>query len=239
MEGALDPETMSEMAQLAAAMSRMYPPEDMANRYPFMGEDTLTYDEAMELMGQLQGMDELESRIQEATRRANLEDLDLDEVQELLGDDARRDLEQLQRIARMLEEAGYVTRKGNRLELTPKGIRRIGQKAMKDIFSRIKRDRAGQHQLHMRGTGGERYGDTKPYEFGDPFDLHLERTLRNALLRNGGGTPVRMAPADFGGARAGALGTGVNRPPARPEPLDGHARELPRRRRRWPWLYHP
>ena len=197
MEGALDPETMSEMAQLAAAMSRMYPPEDMANRYPFMGEDTLTYDEAMELMGQLQSMDELESRIQEATRRANLEDLDLDEVQELLGDDARRDLEQLQRIARMLEEAGYVTRKGNRLELTPKGIRRIGQKAMKDIFSRIKRDRAGQHQLHMRGTGGERYGDTKPYEFGDPFDLHLERTLRNALLRNGGGTPVRMAPADF------------------------------------------
>ena len=197
MEGVLDAETMQEMAQLAAAMNRLYPPDEMANRYPFMGEDSLTYDEAMELMGQLQSMDELESQIQEATRRGNLEDLDLDEVQALLGEDARRDLEQLQRIARMLEEAGYVTRKGNRLELTPKGIRRIGQKAMKDIFSQIKRDRVGQHQLHMRGSGGERYGDTKPYEFGDPFDLHLERTVRNALLRDGGGTPVRMSPADF------------------------------------------
>lgn len=197
MEEALDSETMSEMAQLAAAMSRLYPPDEMANRYPFLGDDSLTYDEAMELMGQLQDMDELEDQIREATRRGNLEDLDLDEVQELLGDDARRDLEQLQRIARMLEEAGYVTQRGNRLELTPKGIRRIGQKAMKDIFAQIKRDRIGQHQLHMRGAGGERYGDTKQYEFGDPFDLHLERTIRNALLNRGGGTPVKIAPEDF------------------------------------------
>ncbi len=197
MEGALDAETMSEMAQLSSAMSRMFPPDEMANRYPFLGEDSLTYDEAMELMGQLQSMDELEGQIREATRRGNLDDLDLDEVQELLGDDARRDLEQLQRIARMLEEAGYVTRKGNRLELTPKGIRRIGQKAMKDIFAQIKRDRIGQHQMHMRGAGGERYGDTKQYEFGDPFDLHLERTIRNALLNRGGGTPVKISPEDF------------------------------------------
>ena len=197
MEGALDAETMSEMAQLSSAMSRMFPPDEMANRYPFLGEDSLTYDEAMELMGQLQSMDELEGQIREATRRGNLDDLDLDEVQELLGDDARRDLEQLQRIARMLEEAGYVTRKGNRLELTPKGIRRIGQKAMKDIFAQIKRDRIGQHQMYMRGAGGERYGDTKQYEFGDPFDLHLERTIRNALLNRGGGTPVKISPEDF------------------------------------------
>ncbi len=197
MEEALDAETMSEMAQLAAAMNRLYPPDEMANRYPFLGDDSLTYDEAMELMGQLQNMDELEDQIREATRRGNLEDLDLDEVQELLGDDARRDLEQLQRIAKMLEEAGYVTQRGNRLELTPKGIRRIGQKAMKDIFAQIKRDRIGQHQMHMRGAGGERYGDTKQYEFGDPFDLHLERTIRNALLNRGGGTPVRIAPQDF------------------------------------------
>ena len=197
MEGALDPETMSEMAQLAAAMNRLYPPDDMANRYPFMGEDSLTYDEAMELMGQMQNMDELERRIQEAARRGNIQDLDLEEVQALLGDEARSNLEQLQRITRMLEEAGYVTRKGKRLELTPKGIRKIGQKAMKDIFSQIKRDRLGQHELHARGAGGERSGDTKTYEFGDPFDIHLERTVRNALLREGGGSPVKITPPDF------------------------------------------
>ena len=197
MEGVLDPDTMNEMAQLAAAMNQLYPPDDMANQYPFMGEDSLTYGEAMELMGQLQSMDELERQIQEVTRRGNIDDLDLTEIEELLGEDARRNLEQLQRITKMLEEAGYVTRKEDRLELTPKGIRKIGQKAMKDVFSQLKRDRLGQHQLYLRGAGGEHSGDTKTYEFGDPFDIHLERTIRNALLRNGSGTPVKVTSPDF------------------------------------------
>jgi uncharacterized protein with von Willebrand factor type A (vWA) domain len=197
MDGALDPETMNEMAQLAAAMNQLYPPDDMANQYPFMGEDLLTYDEAMELMRELQSMDELERQIQEVARRGNVQDLDLNEVEELLGEDARRNLEQLQRISKKLEESGYVTRKGERLELTPKGIRKIGQKAMKDIFAQLKKDRLGQHQLYLRGAGGEHSGETKIYEFGDPFDIHLERTVRNALLRDGSGTPVKITPPDF------------------------------------------
>jgi uncharacterized protein with von Willebrand factor type A (vWA) domain len=197
MENALDSETMSEMAKLAEAMNHLYPPDDMANQYPFMGEDSLTYDEAMELMGELQSMDELEHQIQETTRSGNIDDLDLTEVEELLGEDARRNIEQLQRINRMLEEAGYVTRKGDRLELTPKGIRKIGQKAMKDVFSQLKRDRLGQHQLYLRGAGGEHSGETKTYEFGDTFDIHLERTVRNALLRDGSGIPVKITPSDF------------------------------------------
>jgi uncharacterized protein with von Willebrand factor type A (vWA) domain len=197
MENALDSETMSEMAKLAEAMNHLYPPDDMANQYPFMGEDSLTYDEAMELMEELQSLDELEHQIQETTRSGNIDDIDLTEVEELLGEDARRNIEQLQRINKMLEEAGYVTRKGDRLELTPKGIRKIGQKAMKDVFSQLKRDRLGQHQLYLRGAGGEHSGETKTYEFGDPFDIHLERTVRNALLRDGSGLPVKITPSDF------------------------------------------
>ena len=197
MESAMDPETMAEMAQLAAAMNQLYPPDDMANQYPFMGEESLTYDEAIELMGQLQSMDELERQIQQVTQRGNIQDLDTSQVEELLGEEARRNLEQLQRLAKMLEEAGYVTRKGDKLKLTPKGIRKIGQKAMKDVFSELKRDRLGHHQIYLRGAGGEHSGDTKTYEFGDPFDIHLERTVRNALLRDGSGTPVKITPPDF------------------------------------------
>lgn len=197
MEGALDPETMSEMAQLAAAMGQLFPPDDLARQYPFMGEESLTWDQAMELMGQLQSMDELERQIQEATRRGNVQDLNPDAVEELLGDEARRNLEQLQELARRLEEAGYVARKGDKLELTPKGIRKIGQQAMKDVFSQLKRDRIGQHQMYLRGAGGEHSGDTKTYEFGDPFDIDLERTVRNALLREGTGVPVKLTPDDF------------------------------------------
>ncbi len=55
----------------------------------------------------------------------------------------------------------------------------------------------GHHQADPTGVGHERAYETKAYEFGDPFNLNIERTVRNALQRSGGGTPVRLVPDDF------------------------------------------
>ena len=90
----------------------------------------------------------------------------------------------------LLEEAGLVERNGDQLELTPRAIRKIGQKALKDIFQHLARDRFGNHEADHRGRGGDRTDDTKAYEFGDPFLLDLRATLQNSLVRNGAGTPV-------------------------------------------------
>ncbi len=79
------------------------------------------------------------------------------------------------------------------------------------------------------GVGHERSYETKPYEFGDPFNLHIERTVRNAVARAGGGTPVR---ALAGGLRDRAHRDDdpvVHGPDARPVALDADARQLPRR----------
>ena len=65
------------------------------------------------------------------------------------------------------------------------------------MFSRLTKDRMGRHQVDPSGVGHERAYETKPYEFGDPFNLNIERTVRNALQRTGGGTPVRLSPDDF------------------------------------------
>jgi uncharacterized protein with von Willebrand factor type A (vWA) domain len=46
-------------------------------------------------------------------------------------------------------------------------------------------------------VGHERAYESKPYEYGDPFNLDIHRTIRNAIRRTGGGTPVRLAPDDF------------------------------------------
>ena len=54
--------------------------------------------------------------------------------------------------------------------------------------------------MHRLGHGHERTYDTKPYEYGDPFQLDLQRTIRNALGRRGRGvvgTPVELEPDDF------------------------------------------
>ena len=49
----------------------------------------------------------------------------------------------------------------------------------------------------MRGAGGEHSHDTKPYEFGDPFDIDLQKTVMNGVLRQGAGTPVALRVDDF------------------------------------------
>jgi uncharacterized protein with von Willebrand factor type A (vWA) domain len=152
----------------------------------------------MDLMGELRNMDDLERQIQDAGRRGgNIQDLDLSRIEEFLGEDTRRNVEHLQEISKMLEEMGYLSQDGDVLKLTPKGVRKIGLKALKDVFSQLKLNLLGQHAVYLRGRGGEYSGETKAYEFGDPFDIHLERTLSNAVMRNGAGIPLKLAPEDF------------------------------------------
>jgi uncharacterized protein with von Willebrand factor type A (vWA) domain len=98
---------------------------------------------------------------------------------------------------KVLEEAGYIEKKGNRWELTARGIRKIGQKALQDIFNKLKRDGFGRHISPFRGVGGERTDESKLYQFGDPFLLDLEKTLMNAVHRRGVGTPVGLEKEDF------------------------------------------
>lgn len=196
-ESLLDEETMDELVQLGMAMQQLYPMEEMRNQYPFVGEENLTMEQAMEVMGQLQGMDELEGQLQQVMRSGNVDDIDLDKVEELLGEEARRNMEELNRVTEMLEEAGYLKRKGDKLELAPRGIRRIGQKALGEVFSQLKKGRFGEHEMHSRGLSGDDTGETKPYQFGDPFDVDMHRSVMNSLAREGAHVPVRMSPDDF------------------------------------------
>ena len=193
----LDSEMMRELVELGARMYDLFPFDDLAREYPFMGDESLTMDQAMDLMGQLQDMDALERQVKQVMRKGGIEDIDPGRVEELLGQEARRQLERLQRVIQQLEEAGYLKREGDRLELTPRGLRKLAQQALNEVFSALKKDRAGRHEVHHRGDGGEATGETKSYEFGDPFDINLHRTMFNAVLREGPGVPLRMSPEDL------------------------------------------
>jgi uncharacterized protein with von Willebrand factor type A (vWA) domain len=111
----------------------------------------------------------------------------MDRVRDLMGDDAAKSLERLAELTKMLEEAGLIEQKEGRLEMTPKGLRKIGANALRDLFSKLAKDTLGQHDTSNLGQGHERTYDTKAYEYGDPFQLDLNRTIRNALRRTGGG----------------------------------------------------
>ena len=193
---ALDPETQREMAQFAALMEQLMPMDDLRRQYPFLGDDSLTMEQAMEMMRGLQELDQLEQSLQDAMRSGNMDDIDPDKLAELLGDEARRIYDELDRLRKLLQDAGYVTN-DDKMDLTARGIRRIGQKALKEVFSHLKKDRIGSHQMYTRGANGDILGETKKYEFGDPFQVDLQATVKNAVLRGGPQVPVRLSPEDF------------------------------------------
>jgi uncharacterized protein with von Willebrand factor type A (vWA) domain len=192
-----DPALQQELAELAMNLESLYPMSDQRQRYPFRGDEPLSLQEAMKLMDDLQQLDKLEKQLRNAEDEVDLDNINADELSRLLGEDAANTLEQLKQLRKLLEEAGYVEKRGDKYELTPRAIRKIGQKALRDIFAQLKRDRFGRHETDFRGTGGDRTDDTKPYEFGDPFMLDLGKTVMNAVERRGPGSPVLLQPNDF------------------------------------------
>ena len=187
----------AQMRQLAMNLAEFLPLDEMAQRYPFQGDQEMNLQEAMRLMEEMQQLDELEREIRGIR---NLEDLDRvkgDKVEQLLGPEAREDLQKLQELTKQLEDAGYLEREGGEMKLTARAIRKIADKALRDVFDVLKRDRIGGHAIQRRGAGGDQTDETKDYEFGDPFLLDLKETVMNAVQRAGAGTPVRLAPSDF------------------------------------------
>jgi uncharacterized protein with von Willebrand factor type A (vWA) domain len=169
----------------------------MARRYPFQGDEEVSMQEAMRLMEQMQEMDELEREIRGVRALEDLDKVDRERVERLLGPEAAEDLQRLKDLTKQLEDAGYLEREGDELSLTARAIRKIADKALRDVFAVLKRDRIGGHEMNRRGAGGDQTDETKAYEFGDPFLLDLKETVMNAVERRGPGTPVRLAAGDF------------------------------------------
>jgi uncharacterized protein with von Willebrand factor type A (vWA) domain len=192
-----DEGTQFEMAKLAANLEALYPGDELRQQYRFTGEESLSYAEAMKVMEELQKMDRLQEQLNQAQRSFSLEGIDEELLKELLGEKSAADLDNLQQIAKVLEDAGYIQKKNGRYELTPRGMRKIGQKALHEIFSHLNKDRMGGHTTRKRGGGGERLEETKKYQFGDDFELDLQKTIMNSLRREHAHIPVKLSVDDF------------------------------------------
>ncbi|MDA1097232.1 MAG: VWA domain-containing protein [Chloroflexi bacterium] len=193
-----DADLRQEMADLLQNLQALSPTGELGRRYPFHGDDPLALDEALDTMERLQRMDALEQQLKQSQKSGNTQSVEADAVRDLLGQESHDSLEELRRFAEKLENAGYIREgEGEELELTPRGIRRIGQHALTEIFSDMKKHYAGTHATRELGGGGEPADSTKPYEFGDQFSIHLQRTIHNAILRGSKGMPVTLTPNDF------------------------------------------
>jgi uncharacterized protein with von Willebrand factor type A (vWA) domain len=185
-----DLDLRTELERLAASLAGAVPGSELFGLPLGLGP-------ASSLAGQLSDLGGLEQLLGGAPSPGALAEVDIERARELLGEDDARSLEALGNLARKLRDSGLVEQKEGRLRLTPRGLRRLGEQALSDLYTRLAQYRAGQHPVGTPGAGHERAGETKAYEWGDAFNLSIERTVRNALARRGPGTPIELSAVDF------------------------------------------
>ncbi len=209
--------TPDQRRELSELMSEMMQDMDLAFQMNQLGQNLrslapqLPWDESMDMGGEPMGLsegldsidqasrlDELEDALGQNYPGASLEDIDEEALRASLGDEAARDLRRLRQIEKMLEDAGVIVRTSGRLELTPRGVRKLGERALTRVFERLKMAQAGSHEISAGGGVDEPTGQSRPWRFGDPFRLDLQKTVHNAVLRTGPSTDgVRLHPDDF------------------------------------------
>jgi uncharacterized protein with von Willebrand factor type A (vWA) domain len=168
-----------------------------AESEPHSIKEPLTLNDTLKLLALLQKMDRLEAQLKQNQRRHSLDGLDQNLVGEVLGEEVLVGMERLRHLDSLLLDAGYIRETDKGHELTPRAVRRIGQKALEEIYAQVRRNGAGNHNLDRSGAGGMRLEETKKYEFGDDFNLHLMNTVMNSLLREPQRPPLNLTPADF------------------------------------------
>ena len=186
------------MTRLVSNLRRATPDIDW-NRAPRMrGENGSSFADATSLAEQLGELRALEEFLGRANAAQGLPEVDVDALRRNLGSDAAAHISRLQKAMKGLKDRGFVERDAGQLTLSAKGVRQIAQQALKDLFAQLRDSPTlGAHRASSVSHGADREETSKPWEPGEPFALNLPKTLRNAVFRQGPGTPVQLHPDDF------------------------------------------
>ena len=186
-----------EVDRLGSNLSSAFP--DLGWGEPALagGDEPMPLSATIDAMERLHELEELDRSLQGDYPGASIDDVDEDALRQALGEDAVRDLRRLKEIERALERAGLVSRERGRLEVTPKGARSMGERALVRVFEQLKRDREGVHEAREAGGLAEPTGATRPWRFGDSGQIAVQRSVFNAVVRGGPGAKVRLEPDDL------------------------------------------
>ncbi|MGI8697322.1 MAG: hypothetical protein ACR2JQ_11885 [Mycobacteriales bacterium] len=202
MAGAMgDAGLATELAALQQQLRAARPDLRWTGRERMRGDRPLGLGDATSALEEIADLEDLDSVLDQDYAGASLDDVDPELVERALGRSAREQIEALRRIERELDRQGYLTREDGRLELSPRAVRRIGQAALRRVFTDLQAAGRGGHDVTDAGAAGELTGSSRAWRYGDEQPLDVVRTLRNAVLRTGaagrtsGG--VRLAVDDF------------------------------------------
>jgi uncharacterized protein with von Willebrand factor type A (vWA) domain len=195
-----DEEAAEDFAELLAEQDRMRALEQFVQERGerFRGPEAADYETAQRIREEVERLSQLAKDLAEG----NFEEVSPEELRELLGDDAVRSLVMIRDLEPSLREQGLL--RGAVPELTPRAIRRIGAHALAEVYAALSKDRPGAHETDVRGAALPRPDETRPFEFGDPLDIDVVRTLLGAVRRQALASPgeplplpVRLEVEDF------------------------------------------
>lgn len=191
-----DPRLGQSLSQLDAQLQNLRPGEDWSGSGRFRGDSPMGMGEATRAMEELGRLEDLTDQLSQSYPGARLDDIDLDDLQGALGEQARADVEALAALERELREQGVFERAPDgSLRLSPKALRRLGESALRDVVDQIGA-RRGERNTRRSGAAGEPTGASRPWAFGDTESWNVPRTLLNAQLRQSGGDERVMDVAD-------------------------------------------
>jgi uncharacterized protein with von Willebrand factor type A (vWA) domain len=188
-----DPEAGRDFEALLEELERMRSLEDFqaARGRRFRGGEAADYDTAQRIRERIEALERLARDLAEG----RFEAIDPGELGDLLDPEALRSLVILRDLEPTLRRAGYLRPGSRGPELTPRAIRRIGAQALATVYGALRKGRSGGHETVHGGIGVPRPDETRPWQFGDAFDVDVVRSLLNAVRRSAGqaGTAAPIA----------------------------------------------
>ncbi|MGH3630801.1 MAG: hypothetical protein ACRDRL_25580, partial [Sciscionella sp.] len=173
------PELAAQVAALDANLRALRPGADWDSTARMRGDNGLDLGEGVQAMMELAELDALAEQLSQAYPGARLEDIDLEALQRMLGEQAAVDARRLGELERELARQGLFERAPDgSLRLTPKALRRLGQTALRDVLDGL-RGRTGARPTRSAGAAGEPTGASRTWCFGDTEAWDVPRTLRN------------------------------------------------------------
>ncbi len=165
--------TEEQLQQMSDMMNQMQQLEQLMNQFPFQGSQRMGMGEAGQVLSQLRGLERFLRWGQRGM--GDPSDLNLDELREILGEEAYENLKYLQNVEQMLEEEGFIVRGNHGLKLTAKGMRKIGDKALREIFQMLNKSRWGNHDDFGARLPGRPYGGNQALRVWRPDEHQYQR----------------------------------------------------------------
>ncbi|TVP99795.1 MAG: hypothetical protein EA381_08800 [Planctomycetaceae bacterium] len=193
----------SGLLRVSERMVEKHQIQELASKYEFTGQTSLTVPEALQVKEELEKIDELLRQLEEASKNAQLALIDMEMLSEFAQPGDMEQLEEMRRQVENLmreqaERQGLESDKQGGFRLTPKAYKIFQGRLLSRIFSQLQASRSGRHEGNVVGEGAVELQQTKPYEFGDSVaNLDITQSVINAMLRQGTDEPLRLHSRDL------------------------------------------